>query len=88
MKMGLSPRYVQNLYKVHGEGKLLALKFDFLYKHTNYHWAKDYQHAKNELIYVFRSLESMLDMVILQMQFVECGCTWKFEESDLICLDF
>jgi len=86
--MGLSPHYVQNLYKVHGEGKLLVLNFDFLYKHTNNYSAKDHQHAKTELIYVFRSLESMLDMVILEMQCVECGCTWKFEESDLICVDF
>jgi hypothetical protein len=81
--MRLSPGYMQNLYKVHG-----ALKFDFLYKHTNNYWAKDDQYAKNELIYVFRSLESMLYMMILQIQCVEFGCTWNFEESDLICIDF
>jgi hypothetical protein len=68
--------------KVSGKDKLLAPKFDSLCKHASrkkftspmpgvpkgtFYYAKDCQHAKNELLYVSRSGESVLDRVMQGM---------------------
>ncbi len=68
--------------KVSGKDKLLVPKFDSLCKHVvrkkatspmpgvpkgTFYYAKDCQHAKNELLYVSRSGESVLDRVMQGM---------------------